>query len=349
MKNTEEQKKYFAAANTGGGFHSFFEEIFFSPKIECRYIIKGGPGTGKSSFMRRLGLVAERKGAQTEYYYCSSDTRSLDGVVIDGRLAVLDGTAPHSFDTVAPGVCDEIINLGEFWCSESLGKNAEELGRLREAKKTAYERAYKLLHSAASADGALRLLQGDFVLGGKLCAAAKRLYAGLGAKKYTGEHETRQTTAFGVYGRERFDTLERSAAKKYRLTEYYGIERAFLAELEALARADGAHCQVSRDVLDISAPSELYFPEVGTWIGIGGAENGGETVNMKRFVDGTALASVRKEYRTAERCRDCLCGLALAELERAGEAHARTESFYIASMDFERLNGYCTRFIEKIV
>ncbi len=349
MENTEGQKKYFAAAKTGGGFHSFFEEIFFPPKIERRYIIKGGPGTGKSSFMRRLGLAAERKGAQTEYYYCSSDTRSLDGVVIDGRLAVLDGTAPHSFDTVAPGVCDEIINLGEFWNSESLAKNAEELGRLREAKKTAYERAYEFLRSAYSADGALRMLRGDFVLGDKLCAAAKRLYARLGAEKYTGELETRQTTAFGVYGRERFDTLERSAVKKYRLTEYYGIERTFLTELEALVRADGAHCQVSRDVLDISAPLELYFPEVGVWVGIGGAEDGGETVNMKRFADCTALSAVRQEYRAAERCRENLCGLALSELERAGEAHSNMESFYVASMDFDRLNGYCTRLIEKIV
>ena len=79
----EIKRSFFAAANTGDGFKSFFEKTFFSPTIERRYIIKGGPGTGKSSFLKRIALHAEDKGNDVEYYYCSSDTRSLDGIVLN--------------------------------------------------------------------------------------------------------------------------------------------------------------------------------------------------------------------------------------------------------------------------
>ena len=84
--------QFFAAANTGRGFESDFPEIFSPEKFKRIYIIKGGPGTGKSTFMKKLGVEAERRGLSPEYYFCSSDVASLDGVVIpEKRAAVLDG------------------------------------------------------------------------------------------------------------------------------------------------------------------------------------------------------------------------------------------------------------------
>ena len=46
--------KYFLAANSCEGFYSVFDKAYL-PDGEWRaYIIKGGPGTGKSSFMKRF-------------------------------------------------------------------------------------------------------------------------------------------------------------------------------------------------------------------------------------------------------------------------------------------------------
>ena len=90
MAETNGRSAYFAAVNSGRGFVSLFEGIFFGESITRRYIIKGGPGTGKSSFMRRVGQRALGEGRGVEYYYCSSDTASLDGVVIDGSVAIFD-------------------------------------------------------------------------------------------------------------------------------------------------------------------------------------------------------------------------------------------------------------------
>ena len=62
VEKSVSDKAYFAAANTKDGFYSYFDDIFFNPSIKRRYIIKGGPGTGKSSFMKRVALWAQKKG-----------------------------------------------------------------------------------------------------------------------------------------------------------------------------------------------------------------------------------------------------------------------------------------------
>ena len=82
MPNSEavRTKKYFIGANTSRGFINYGDEIF--EDLRKLYVIKGGPGTGKSTFMKRFASKAEEKGYNVEYYYCSSDPSSLDGVVV---------------------------------------------------------------------------------------------------------------------------------------------------------------------------------------------------------------------------------------------------------------------------
>ena len=50
------KNSFFAAANGYSGFKSIFDSVF-DRKISTRtFIIKGGPGTGKSSLMRNLHM-----------------------------------------------------------------------------------------------------------------------------------------------------------------------------------------------------------------------------------------------------------------------------------------------------
>ena len=105
-------KKYFAAANGYDGFISYFDKVFDPRDFTKIYILKGGPGTGKSSLMRKILTIAEGHGAICEAILCSSDKDSLDGIICkngDKQIAVIDGTAPHERDTVLPGAVDELI------------------------------------------------------------------------------------------------------------------------------------------------------------------------------------------------------------------------------------------------
>ena len=56
------EEKYFAASNSGRGFVSYFDSVFSPSRFEKVYIIKGGPGTGKSYFMKSAANAAEKAG-----------------------------------------------------------------------------------------------------------------------------------------------------------------------------------------------------------------------------------------------------------------------------------------------
>ena len=110
------KKKYFAASNSAQGFKNYYDNVFDVKKYSKIYIIKGGPGTGKSYFMKNVAEYAEELGFSVTYIYCSSDPNSLDGIIIEElKIAILDGTAPHACEASLPGAAENIVNLGEFW------------------------------------------------------------------------------------------------------------------------------------------------------------------------------------------------------------------------------------------
>ncbi len=88
-------RKVFPGGNTGLGFHSFFEYI--TRDRERVYIVKGGPGVGKSTFFRRLGQDLVSAGLDVDFLCCASDNNSLDGILVHSKnVAFIDGTAPQS-------------------------------------------------------------------------------------------------------------------------------------------------------------------------------------------------------------------------------------------------------------
>ena len=87
---------YFLGANGGAGFQSVYEPFLAPDRNYDILILKGGPGAGKSSFMKYIGKKAEEAGEEVEYIWCSGDPDSLDAVRLPrvGVIAV-DGTNPH--------------------------------------------------------------------------------------------------------------------------------------------------------------------------------------------------------------------------------------------------------------
>lgn len=90
---------YFLGANTPQGFYSLYNE-WIDQKKTTFYVLKGGPGCGKSTLMKKIGEKLEADGAQVEYIICSGDPDSLDGIYLpEKQVAIVDGTSPQAMVT----------------------------------------------------------------------------------------------------------------------------------------------------------------------------------------------------------------------------------------------------------
>ena len=152
-------RSYFAAANGYKGFRSLFGEIFNSEGLDRLFILKGGPGTGKSTILKGAIAYAARRGYGTEAIYCSSDPKSLDGAIVSHgskRIAVIDGTAPHERDAIFPGAVDEIINLADSFDNAALSADRYAIIALAKEKSAAYKSAYARLAAAGKVAECIR-------------------------------------------------------------------------------------------------------------------------------------------------------------------------------------------------
>ena len=145
MKNSAS----FLGANTPQGFVSFFDELY-NPYDNCSaYIIKGGPGTGKSTFMKAVVSECERRGFATEKIYCSSDPDSLDGLIVpEINISIADGTSPHIIEPKFPGACENIINTGDFWDKDILRESSDKIRTLSLENSIHHRRSAKYLAAA---------------------------------------------------------------------------------------------------------------------------------------------------------------------------------------------------------
>lgn len=94
--STQKILRYFLGANSSQGFYSLYDQLIDPAEARAIYILKGGPGCGKSSLMRRVAQTLEEAGRPVEYIFCSGDPESLDAILLpDLSCAIVDGTAPH--------------------------------------------------------------------------------------------------------------------------------------------------------------------------------------------------------------------------------------------------------------
>jgi hypothetical protein len=142
------ERHAYAGGNTGVGFYSFYDQI--APSNARRVLIlKGGPGVGKSTLMRQVGQHMQDQGYDVEYFHCSADINSLDGVRIPAlEVTIMDGTAPHVVDPKNPGAIDEIVHLGDFWIEAGIHNHKQQIMATNTAIGRQYARAYRFLAAA---------------------------------------------------------------------------------------------------------------------------------------------------------------------------------------------------------
>ncbi len=326
-------KRFFAAANGYTGFRSYFDTVFNSEDYDKIYVIKGGPGTGKSSFMKKLSSYFSKKDVKIENIYCSSDPDSLDGVIFEKnekRAAIIDGTAPHERDAIIPGAIDELINLGTNWDTKWLIAQRKEILELNAEKKNAYKTAYSYLGIAGTVNSKIveaKMSGCDFKL-------LKMLIKSLAEdnKSITNtKSNSRLISGFGKRGEVKFDTLN---SDEYRYFAIQGDKEAgYIFINELIKEISKYHSNITKFPcpLDDKKCEAVLLSDTATCFEVFGS--GDEIDTSDFFSENKLKAEQIKAMQVIEQ-------EALKQAQRwfnvASDMHFRLEEIYSVSMDFTK-------------
>ena len=342
-------RKYFAGANSPYGFQGYFESIIPPAEASHIYCIKGGPGVGKSTFMKRAGGILESAGHRVSYFYCPSDPNSLDGVLDeDTKTAWVDGTAPHITDPVYPGATASILDFGSFLDFKILKERREEIieltdrvsRRFSDAKAslkpagTIYENVKKIYRKSEDERAGERLYD----------SLSKSLFSGK-----TGNSDKIRRLFLSAITPDGLVCLADKTLSEYELTildSFSGdlssrlTERLLAEASERGIYAEAFYCPLSpRDKID-----HIVFPELNRAVTVSNSYhpsgNEGKRADVSRcYYEGIDKGAISRAMETA----DVLIAKAVAKLAGARALHSELEKIYASAMDYAAMNDYALK------
>lgn len=354
----KQYQKYFLAASSCEGFISHFGDSFVSGDGWRAIIIKGGPGTGKSSFMKHVAARACNMGYEVTFCSCSSDPDSLDGVIIeDIKTVILDGTSPHVVEPKYPGACEEILNLGEFWNGKALFDRADQILSLTDENKAIHKTVGRYMSAAGSLMRDNLRLAASYTDVKKAALFGERLAQRyIPSKKGEGKEWLRfigGITPKGVLSYT--DTVNNFYRNRIIIEDKQGfISGIIMEKIRAAALKAGYEIITLKNpflpslVIDhILIPElSLAFVTENEYISFGGEER---RIHARRFADITRQRATRARILFNRRVIRELLLAAAATLKKAKTVHDSLEKIYIESMDFDALSRFTAEKAEDIL
>ena len=338
-----EQVSFFLGANTPTGFHSLYGELYDPSDGWTAYILKGGPGTGKSTFMRRIVDACGEKGVPCEVINCASDPHSLDAVRIESKkVCIADGTAPHTIEPKYPGAVETTLDLSAYWDGVRLRLQRAPIIQLFAENAAHHARTVRFLQAAESLSRDVRRLALQCIDTDKIERYASRLASRkFGTPRGTvGTEKKRFLTAVtpdGIYLHR--NTLDRMCAELLVIDDPYGAVSAVL--LGALRRyALGAGLDVITCLHPLhpdAGPQDLLLPQLKMGFVTQNAFrrfDGAPTVHASRFTDSAGLRSHRSRIAFSRRTEKELLEEAVLSSHNALCVHNELEEYYKSCMDF---------------
>ena len=347
---------YFLGANSGQGFRNLFHRFC---EEDCHYdlmVLKGGPGAGKSTLMRKIGKAMEGKGEDVEYFYCSGDPDSLDGVYIPRiRTAVLDGTSPHVIEPRYPAAVERYVNLGQFYDIAAAKNAREEIIQHTNFCSDAYRRAYRALSAAAQMEESAYGLLIEGFDNEKLMRRTEgiitREIRGKGSGAKTQYRFMGSVTHKGDICR--YDTVESICPKVYQIHDSYGFADPMLQKILYAAQGRNYGAVVCPDPEHMERVMHLLIPELGVaFLTIKGDTKCSYASYRRVHVDAMVSQTDRKHWKGRlsflRKMAQTLRDEGIATLKEAKVAHDALEEVYRPHVDFAGLDQLATEEINRI-
>ncbi len=352
MRNT------FLAANSATGFVSLFGSM--TQKIDHNIIlIKGGPGTGKSSLMKKVAATAEQKGYTVEQMHCSSDPSSLDGVwVEEKKLILLDATAPHCADPNYPGAVEQILPLGEYWDRNRLIEHKGEIIPLTRQISALFERIYHLLAAAGKLQNItekILLPAFDKRKGDKLLTKFFRQQAILPTGK-TARVQQRFISAWSGEGGILYEDIAADCRQVLMIEDPYDCGHLIMDRADALLQKMGIDRLQLLNPLQPDHIDHLILPQHSTALLLSNHRIQWKqplpiikTIPLRSLLNAPLLSEHKNKLsfnrKLCKALYDEVCELLASEKA----LHDELEQYYIDAMDFEALNSKTEELIRTLL
>ena len=341
------EETYFLGANSRAGFASLYRHFAAAPG-DTLHVIKGGPGTGKSGFMRAIAAAAKERGFDVETLLCSGDPDSLDGVYIPAlRQGWVDGTAPHTTDPAHFGADGDYVDLGRFCRLPLTDPDRARVTALYAAYQARYAAAYRWLAAAGAARDAAPgpALPEDAQR--KLRRRIRGILQRLAPRGEGGALSARFLSAVSCRGELKLELPARYATV-YRLDEGRGLAPQALRMAEEEAAARGLARIRCCSPLCPDQPEGLLLPEAG--IALLAGEKGAEG-ERSIHLDALLPPPDREEKlarRRASQLQHAALEAAVEQLRLAKEKHDELEAVYRPYMDFAALTDFTKQTVRRI-
>ena len=351
----DSSEKYFLAANSAEGFISYFGD-FYNPFDGWKaYIIKGGPGTGKSSFMRFIAKEGEKRKLKVEYFPCSSDPHSLDGVSFPKlKTVIMDGTAPHIVDPKYIGVCENLLDFGVFWDKKNLLKKAEEIIKVTLENKEFHKTASDYIKTAGNLIKLNYQTAKSFTDYIKTENFANKLIKKhipkTGKKGFEWVRFSRGITPDGV--KDYTETFAEKLENIIILNDEYGAFSTDVLERIRKCAIDRGYeiITIQNSVLPSVMTDGVIIPELS--LGIireygGKYDLNSRRIRFQRFIkDG--FSQKRKNIKFNSQTAGLLLSKAVENLAEAKFIHDKLEKYYVDAMDFNALSRFAEDFMQDL-
>jgi len=340
----DEKIRYFLGANSPQGFYSLYEQLIDPKQANAIYILKGGPGCGKSSLMRRIGARAEELGEQVEYIHCSGDPDSLDGIVLHrAKTAIVAGTAPHVIEPHYPGAVDSYVNLGDCYDKNALSTIKSEIMACMVGYKDCYKRAYRCLNAAAEIAEDMRSILTTQALEEKV---TKRAHGILGrevrsAGTGTGQVTQRFLGAITHQGQLTYYTTADVLCKRvYHLEDSYGLSHLMLTHLLAGLTHSGydviaCPSPMAPDRLEHLIVPELSLAFLSVPPGCLSHKRPYRKIRIDAMADSELIHRNKTRLRFSRKISTALIDEAVESLAQAKAMHDDLEALYNPHVNFE--------------
>lgn len=356
-------RSMFLGGNTGRGFHSFFEQLV-AGDAQRTFILKGGPGTGKSFFMNRILEAAAAWGEAAIKFHCSSDSDSLDAIHFP-RIGVnlVDGTAPHGLEPKYPGVIDTVINLADYWDERALTNKRSQVQKAMRRRSFLFSRAYSLLRLARLLNDETEayIRESGALHTQALNGVAIELIDACLGSRLEGEAEGWErhyfASAFAPLGLvNHLPSVIAPISRRIALVGPAGSGKStIMGKLLEAARSRSIPVEVYHCPLDPQRIDHLLLPSLDISICNGSEPHvfpglaAAKTIETWQYVETDLLAPYEKEVERLRTVYGQLLEGAIVFLRQAKENHALLESIYQPYMDFERVDKRIEEVLQEII